>query len=113
MATRVQIWRTSVSTWLEMKTVLPAAASAAHQVAHLDDARRIEAVGWLVQHQQVGVLQQRHRHAQTLLHAERVGLDAVLVATLQPTSSSTSSMRVSGTPPSTEPTARRLSRPDI
>src|SRR6478609_1390157 len=44
----------------------------AHQVPHLAGALRVEAVGRLVQHQQVARLQQRGGEAEPLLHAERV-----------------------------------------
>ena len=46
--------------------------------AHGDDARRVEPVRWLVKEQQARVTEQGGGDAETLLHPERIGLDAVL-----------------------------------
>ena len=61
-------------------TVTPALAEVADQLADLPDAGRVEAVGRLVEDQQVGRLEQRRRDGEPLLHPERVGLEAVLGA---------------------------------
>ena len=53
----------------------PAAVQVQQQVAHLGDALRVEAVGRLVEDEQLRTAQQRTGQAEPLLHAERVGLD--------------------------------------
>ena len=45
--------------------------------AHGDDARRVEPVRWLVKEQQARVTEQGGGDAETLLHPERIGLDAI------------------------------------
>lgn len=42
-----------------------------HRVAHLADAGGVEPVGGLVEDEQVGVLEERRRDGQALLHAQR------------------------------------------
>ena len=59
------------------RTVTPDSPSVADGLADLADAGRVEAVGRLVEDQQLGVLEQGGRDRQPLLHAERVGLVAV------------------------------------
>ncbi len=49
-------------------------------VADVADAGRVEPVGRLVEDQQVGLLEQRRRDREPLLHAQRVGAVAVTVA---------------------------------
>ena len=51
--------------------------------AELEHAGGIEAVGRLVEHEQLGVVEQGARHAEALAHAERVGLDLVARALAQ------------------------------
>ena len=55
-----------------------AAAQAADQRAHLDNALRVEAVGRLVEDHDLGILDQRRRDGEALLHAHRVGAEPVL-----------------------------------
>ncbi len=55
-----------------------------HEVAHLDNAGGVEAVGGFIEDQHIGVLQESHSDAQALLHAERVGADTVFLARTQP-----------------------------
>ena len=50
----------------------------AHELADLADAGRVEAVGGLVEDQDVRVAEQRLRDAEALAHAERVGRDLVV-----------------------------------
>ncbi len=72
--TWVQICSTSDSRWVESITVAPSAASCRDQRAHLAGALRVEAVGRLVEDQQVARRQQRGRgERQPLAHAQRVG----------------------------------------
>ena len=52
--TSVQVCSTSASRWLETITVRPVAGVAAQHLAHLADLRRVEPVGRLVEHQQLG-----------------------------------------------------------
>ncbi len=52
----------------------------ANQVAHLQDAGRVEAVHRLVEDEQRGIGDQTARDTEALAHAERVGLDAVVGA---------------------------------
>ena len=52
----------------------------ADQAAHLAHALRVEAVGRLVEDQQLGVAEQRGGDAEALLHAERVAAVAVVAA---------------------------------
>ena len=42
------------------------------QLPHLLDARRVQAVGWLVQNEQFGIAQQGRSQTQPLLHAQGV-----------------------------------------
>ena len=53
-------------------TVRSPSPSSRMKLAHLVDARRVEAVGGLVEHEQLRVAEQRRGDPQTLLHAERV-----------------------------------------
>src|SRR6267378_4770069 len=55
----------------------------AQEVAHLHDAGRVEAVGRLVQNQNIGVVEQRESQAESLLHAHRVRSHAVAIAAFQ------------------------------
>ena len=59
-------------------------ASEPISAAHLVDALRVEAVGRLVEDQQVRVAEQRGGDAEALLHAERVGAVAVVAALAEP-----------------------------
>ena len=52
----------------------------AEQLPHRHDARGVEAVGRLVQQQQVGVRQERERDAQPLAHTQGVRADLVTCA---------------------------------
>jgi hypothetical protein len=54
------------------------------EVAHLQDAGRVEPVHRLVQDQQRRVGQQAARHAEALAHAQRVALDAVIATRGEP-----------------------------
>ena len=56
----------------------PGLGEVAHQRAHLPDAARVEAVGRLVQDQQLRLLEQRRGDREPLLHAQRVRLHPVL-----------------------------------
>jgi nucleotide-binding universal stress UspA family protein len=49
----------------------------------LADPRRIEPVGRLVEDHQLGLRQQRRRHAQPLFHSQRVGTDQIISAVAQ------------------------------
>ena len=49
----------------------------ANQFPHLGHARRVHAVGRLVQHQQFRVSNERVGQPQSLLHSQRVGLELV------------------------------------
>ena len=53
----------------------PGAVQLEQQLADLGDALRVQAVGRLVEHQQLGTAQQRAGQPEPLPHAERVGLD--------------------------------------
>jgi hypothetical protein len=62
------------------------AASGPHlgdQPAHLSDARGVEAVAGLVQHKELRVAQQGGGDPEPLLHAERVGAEAIAAAGAQ------------------------------
>ena len=61
-----------------MRTVLPRPGEVAQRLAHGDDARRVEAVGGLIEQQQVRIGKHRRGDAQPLLHAQRVRLDGIL-----------------------------------
>ena len=79
IATRSHICSTSESRWLDTKTAIPrSVGEAAHELADLADAGRIEAVGGLVEDQDVRIAEQRLRDAEALAHAERVGRDLVV-----------------------------------
>lgn len=54
---------------------LPGRGEVAHRLPHLVDARGVEAVRRLVEDHQLGVLEQRGRDRQPLLHAEGVGAE--------------------------------------
>ncbi|CDN42774.1 hypothetical protein BN871_BX_00060 [Paenibacillus sp. P22] len=62
----------------------PLAGQAFDQLAHFLDARRIEAVGRLVENEQPRVAEQRSRDAEPLLHPERVAFDGAAGILLQP-----------------------------
>src|SRR4051794_16734697 len=47
-------------------------AERSNQLAHLDDAGRVETVRRLVEHEEIRVLEQHRCHAEPLLHAERI-----------------------------------------
>ena len=68
----VHICSTSASRWLDTSTVVPSPASDADQLAHLAGALRVEAVGRLVEHQQVLGGQQGAGDREPLPHPERV-----------------------------------------
>ena len=72
--TSVQVCSTSASRWLDTSTVRPVLRVVAQHLAHRLDLRRVEAVGRLVEHQQVGQAQHRLRDGQPLPHALAVGL---------------------------------------
>ena len=55
----------------------------ADHVAELEHARGVEPVRRLVEHEQLGVVEQGARDAEALAHAERVGLDLVVRALAQ------------------------------
>ena len=50
----------------------------AHQLQHLVAALRVHAVGRLVEEQQIGVVDERLRQLDALLHARRIGLDVAV-----------------------------------
>jgi hypothetical protein len=62
----------------------PALAERADEGAHLHHPGRIEPVGRLIEDQELGVLEQRGRDAEALLHANRVGPRAIGRAISQP-----------------------------
>ena len=77
----------------------PLGRERAQEVAQPAHALGVEAVGRLVEDQQLGIAEQRRRQAEPLPHAERVALHApVLRAASSSTSRSTSSTRASGSP---------------
>jgi hypothetical protein len=47
------------------------------QRTHVGHTSRIQAVGRLVEHEQLGLLQKRRRHPEPLLHAHRIGTEPV------------------------------------
>ena len=55
----------------------PGLAELADEVADLADPGRVEAVGGLVEDEQVGLLHQGRRDRQALLHPQRVGVDVL------------------------------------
>ncbi len=61
----------------------PARGLLAHHAAHPGDARRVEAVGRLVEDQHLGVAEQRRRDRQPLAHAHRVALHTAVGGRLQ------------------------------
>ena len=69
---------TSASTWLETSTARAVRGLLAQQAAQPADARRVEAVGRLVEDQHLGVAEQRGGDGQALAHAQRVALDAAV-----------------------------------
>ena len=71
--TWVQVCSTSDSRWLDTSTVRPVGRVAAQHLAHRADLRRIEAVGRLVEQQQVGQPEHRLGDGQPLPHALAVG----------------------------------------
>ena len=70
--TRVHSASTSLSRWLDSTTVVPCAAKLPQQRAHLADAAGVEAVGGLVEEQQLRLAQQRRGDAEPLPHPQRV-----------------------------------------
>ena len=82
--TWLHIWSTSASRWLDTSTVDPVGGQVADQVPHLAGALRVEAVGRLVEHQQVARHQQGVGDGQPLPHAERVRPVALLRRGQQP-----------------------------
>ena len=72
--TRVHSCSTSASRWLDRKTVVPPRVQLEQQLADLADALRVQAVGRLVEDQQLRTAQQRAGQPEPLAHAERVGL---------------------------------------
>ena len=69
------VWASSARRWLETRTVRPSAARPRSSVAQPEDAGRVEAVGRLVEHEGVGVTEQRGGETQPLAHADRVPAD--------------------------------------
>ena len=67
---------TSESTWLETSTVRPSDGGAAQEVAQPADALRVQAVGGLVEDEDLGVAEQRGGEAQALAHPGRVAARA-------------------------------------
>ena len=72
--TWVHVCSTSASRWLETITVRPVSRVALQDLAHLGDLRRVEAVGGLVEDEQLGQAEHRLSDRQSLLHAVAVGL---------------------------------------
>src|SRR5260370_10048099 len=58
-------------------------AQAPQQIAHLDNAERVETIGWLVEDQKVGIRKECHGPPQPLLHPQRVLPNQVLRAIAQ------------------------------
>src|SRR5438105_15574487 len=58
-------------------------SEAVHEIAHFDDAGGVETVGRLIEDQDIGVLQQSHGDAQTLLHPKGVGTHAIFLTGAQ------------------------------
>ena len=80
IATASQIRSTSSSWWLEKTTGTPVAAYSLSTPLEHVDADRVEAGERLVEHQQLGLVDERGRELDALLVAERELLDAVLGA---------------------------------
>ena len=73
----VQICSTSESRWLETSTVVPSCGERGDQVPDLAGALRVEAVGRLVEDEQVARREQRGGDGEPLPHAQRVGAVAL------------------------------------
>ena len=56
----------------------------ANQVAKIFDTGGVKPVGGFVQNHQLGIVQQRLRHAQPLFHTQRIGLELIADARLHP-----------------------------
>ena len=83
IATRFEISSISARTWLDSSTVMPCAGEPADQVAHVADARRVEAGLRLVEDEQARVADQGRGDAEPLAHAVRVAADAMAGAIRQ------------------------------
>ena len=82
--TWVQVCSTSASRWLETSTARPSVAYRLQHPAHLGDLRRVEAVGRLVQHQQLGQAEHGLGDGQPLPHAVAVVLGLAVHRVAQP-----------------------------
>ena len=69
------VWATSASRWLETSTVRPSSARPRRKAAQPVDALGVEAVGRLVEDQDLGVAEQGGGQAEALAHAEREAAD--------------------------------------
>ena len=78
IVTASQICWISARMWLDKHDRRTGRDQVAHEVAHLPDAGRVQAVGRLVEDQQLRRLQQGGSDGEALLHAERVGADALV-----------------------------------
>ncbi len=71
MTTSSTVCSTSLSTWLEIKTVRPWAGVVAQHGTQPGDALGVEAVGRLVEHEHIGLAEQGLGERQALPHAHR------------------------------------------
>ena len=76
--TRSTTCATSARTWLETKNGLPLRGEPPQELAQPANALRIEPVRGLVEDQELRVAEERGGEAETLAHAERIGLHAAL-----------------------------------
>ena len=113
MATRVQICCTSLQQMAGDEDGFALGSQSVHQVAHLDDTGRVKPIRGFVQDQHIGVLQQGDGNTQALLHAKRVGAHAVFLPPPQADQFQYRFNALIRHAAKDEPTARRLSRPDI
>ena len=91
------VWATSESTWLDTSTVRPSAALRPQEVAQPPDALGVQAVGGLVEDEDLGVAEQRRGEREPLAHAHASSLPTRRVAACSSsTSASTSSTREAG-----------------
>ena len=97
---------------MDSSSVVPESLSDWKQVADVPDAPRVETVGWLVEHQQLGRAQERRREPQPLAHAERVGAHRAVVDATQPdTIKGLGDARFASTPRSGRP--RRIEQAQV
>ena len=76
ITTSSTVCATSERTWLETRIVRPSRGERAEEVTEPADPLRVETVRRLVQHEHLGVAEERGREAESLAHPERVALHA-------------------------------------